>query len=369
MDHDLSQTWSAFSPNGSILVGAGQELSFGATEQQIRGMGARSTVLRLSPPSNVSFIVSTIGRLVGSQLNMMADGYPAAAIAVAGCYSDVKGAHDPGTWARASNTCLSNLDEATAKELAVYLAKRGNDPVVAGKKAGPVAGKVSIYLALVGPVFSTMNLIGERTLPDSARTVDVYPTIEQVNANTLKSAQVPADCRLPAQRLQNNQTTQGGPSSGSLVTTVGYADFAGRAYKQALTAYACTAGGVSWPEDLVLIGTGGKLLASLNLGMWVSSEHSDLMSVSASGNTAKITWDTYEGAGFYSVHQSAHDSVLCVQLHDQRRPRHLHHLWFDGDLSIRRRRQRPAEIAGTMTLQKAPRTHYGWKVTNFQLAG
>lgn len=98
-----------------------------------------------------------------------------------------------------------------------------------------------------------MNYLGEHTLPDSARTVNVYTKAEQqVSATTLKTAEVPADCQLPAQRLRNNKTTQGSPGQGSLVHTVGYGDLARLGYKQALTAYLCSAGGVSWPEDLVL---------------------------------------------------------------------------------------------------------------------
>ncbi len=306
VDQPASKTWAAFSPKGSIVVGAGQELSFGATEQQIRAMGTGSTVLRLSPPSTLSFLVSTLGQLVGTRMPTTADGYATAAVTVAGCLSEVNAAHDAATWARAAQTCVGNLDgEATARLVALYLTKRGVDPVKAGKEAADLVGRASIYLALIGPVFSSMNFIGERTLADSARTVNVYPTVAQVNASTLRSAYVPADCRLPAQRLRNNSTTRGGPGSGWLVNTVGYADFAGLGYKQALTAYECTAGGVSWPEDLVLIGAGGKLLASLNLGSFVKAEHSDLTSVSTSGNTARITWDTYEGAGFYDVYQSA----------------------------------------------------------------
>ena len=227
LDDDVSQTWGLFSPKGSELVGAGKELSFGATEQQVRNLQGTSTVLRLEPPSTVGFLVSTLGRLVGTQLQLMADGYAAGAIAIAGCYSDVKAAHDAGTWTRAALTCLGNLDDATAKTLATYLTERGADPVAAGKTAGGLLGRISVYLALVGPVFSAMNFALEQRLSDSARTVNVYPQAEQVTASTLRSAEVPADCRLPAQRLKNGRTTEGSPGGGSLVDVVAYGDLAG----------------------------------------------------------------------------------------------------------------------------------------------
>ncbi|MBB2893728.1 hypothetical protein [Flexivirga oryzae] len=305
LDDDVSQTWGLFSPKGSELVGAGEELSFGATEQQVRNLQGTSTVLRLEPPSTVGFLVSTLGRLVGAQLEQLADGYAAGAIAIAGCYSDVKAAHDAGTWTRAALTCLGGIDEDLAKTLASYLTERGVAPVKAGKLAGAVVGRLTVYLALVGPVFSTMNFALEQRLSDSARTVNVYPQAEQVTASTLRSAEVPADCRLPAQRLKNGKTTEGSPGGGSLVDIVAYGDLAGLGYKQALTAYVCTAGGVTWPQDLVLIGAGGKLLASLNLGRFVQGEHSDLTTISFSGNAAHIAWTTYQGCCFYHVDQAA----------------------------------------------------------------
>ena len=423
LDQDLSKTWDAFSPQGSLLVGAGQELSFGATEQQIRAMRGTSTVLKLDPPSAVAFMVSTIGQLAGARLQMSADGYAAGAIAVAGCYSDVKAAHDPGTWTRAALTCLGNLDERAAKSLASYLTKRGADPVVAGKTAGRLLGRISIYLALFGPVFSTMNYLGEQVKPESARIVNVYPTIEQkVSAKTLQSAQVPADCQMPAQRLKNNVTTKGSPGQGNLIETVRYGDLAGLGYKQALTAYVCGAGGVSWPEDLVLIGAGGKLLASLNLGTFVPAEHSDLDTVSINDRTAQITWNTYEGAGFGHVYQSATvtyrsgkfvlsnhtityspeavtSAILGAQFEKKRASlkdphvvtdaqwEKLHSAYSDfvfttdgspgtcitagatATCPFEGVKTGPVDVAGSMTLKKTPGTGYGWRVTKLLLPG
>lgn len=276
-----------------------------------------------------------------------------------------------------------------------------------------------------GSTRTSQPVVTPRTAQDAQGAVSRTGAVavgSDVNTYTLKSAQVPADCGLPAQRLQNNQTTKGSPGSGSLVDTVAYADFAGLGYEQALTAYVCTAGGVSWPQDLVLIGDRGRLLASVNLGSWVSSEHSALTSIAVSGSTAKITWETYEGAGSDYVHQSATVSydhgkfvmrnhvatytpeavvsdILSAQFEKQRSSlkdptvvtnaqwQQLTTQYADfaftmnGDSGTCTTVESTATcsfkgvatgsplVAGTMTLQKAPSSHYGWQVTNLQLSG
>jgi hypothetical protein len=50
---------------------------------------------------------------------------------------------------------------------------------------------------------------------------------------------------------------------------------------------------------------GGKRLGYYDLGKHDQQEHSDVRSVSVSGNSATIVWDSYEGAGFYFVHHRA----------------------------------------------------------------
>jgi len=194
----------------------------------------------------------------------------------------------------------------------------------------------------------------------------------------------------------------------------------GLGYKQALTAYVCTAGGVTWPQDLVLIGAGGKLLASLNLGTFVQGEHSDLTTVSFSGNAAHIAWTTYEGCCLDRVDQAATvsyqsgklvlsnhtvsyspeavvDDILVAQSEKKRGslkdPQVVtdsqwteltstygdYTLTMDGSpgtCSTSGRtatcpfsgvRTGPEEISGSITLQKAPGTGYGWSVTDLQM--
>lgn len=294
---------------GNVVVGPGEELSFGATEQAVRG-ATDSTILKLDPPSTLGFLVSTLGQLVGNELGNMADGYVAAAMAISGCAGDVKTAHDAGTWTRAARSCVGSFDTAIAKQFATFLISRGHDPVPAGKLAGAIVGKISIYLALLGPAFSTMNYAAELNVPDSAHTVAVFvkpATPADVTMATLGTAEVPADCNLPAQHLINGATTQGSPGQGSISTDkslVAFADFAGLGYRQALTEYGCNAGGVGWPEVLVLIGAQGQLLGSLDLATLSDAEHSNVTAVSVAGRAAHLTWDSYEGAGFAIVHHA-----------------------------------------------------------------
>ena len=175
LDDVLAQALESVAPNGSILVGAGEEFDIGISEQQVRSSTAAPAVLTLEPPTTLGFLVSLLGQLIGIQMENLADGYVAAAMSVAGCAEDVQAARDAGTWTRAAIDCLRGLDESVAREVATYLTKRGKDPIAAGTLAGQIVGKISIYLALIGPAFSTLNLLAEQALPASARTVNVFP--------------------------------------------------------------------------------------------------------------------------------------------------------------------------------------------------
>ena len=132
-----------------------------------------------------------------------------------------------------------------------------------------------------------------------------------VTAAMLNRAQVPADCDLPAQRLTNGHTTEGSPGAGELVGPEGsagsldLADLAHLGYRQALGIYLCNAGGVSWPETLILTGLGGTLLGSFDLGDLGNAEHADVSSVVMDAGSATVQWTSYEGAGFSIVQHQA----------------------------------------------------------------
>ncbi|WP_159440912.1 hypothetical protein [Jatrophihabitans endophyticus] len=309
LDDALSRTLDGLSPPGQVLVGAGKELDLGFSADQVRNADVGSAVVTFAPPTVDRFLISLVGSLIGDAISDAQQGYTAGAIALAGCYDDVHDARGVDGFARAAQTCLSSLDTSAASALGNYLrVRRGLSDREAGRLAGRLVARVSVYLALVGPVFSTMNFAAEQTLPASARTVTVFPTIEKVTASTLRTAQVPAYCRLPAQRLVAGHTTKGHPGSGDIAVTgalVGRADFAGAGYQQILTVYGCNAGGVGWPQQLLLVGAGGTMLGHYELGKYDRQEHSNLTSLTVAGHSADITWDSYEGAGFYVVHHGA----------------------------------------------------------------
>ena len=156
-----------------MLVAPGQEFSFGLSEDQARA-SKDSVVLRMKPQPALPFLATTLAQLIGTDMVNKADGYAAAAIALAKCSKDVGEAHDGGTIARASLSCVGGLDESIARQLAVYLDHRGVKD--AGKVGGRIVGRTSIYLAVLGPTFNGMNYWAERTVDDGAHTVHVFPT-------------------------------------------------------------------------------------------------------------------------------------------------------------------------------------------------
>lgn len=147
------------------------------------------------------------------------------------------------------------------------------------------------------------------TLTPTPTPTPARPAVADVTLATLTTAEVPANCELPAQRLVNGKTTKGSPGEGGLVLDQGryaFVDLAGLGYKQGLVAYGCNAGGVGWPEHLLLIGDGGRLLASYDLGKVDKKQHATVTGITA-GNPVRMRWSAYEGAGFDIVD---HDSTV-----------------------------------------------------------
>lgn len=119
-----------------------------------------------------------------------------------------------------------------------------------------------------------------------------------VGRATLMSAEVPANCKLPRQRLVRGRTRLGSPGGGGIrLRTVAYGDLAKLGYDQALSVYECSAGGVSWPNTIVLIGVGGDLLGSFDLGDIGRNEHAEVERVTMSHGKGTVTWSSYEGSG------------------------------------------------------------------------
>lgn len=188
--NDLDQAFSVLSELDKVLADSmrdltsdgrmtapGQEYSIGLSEQEARKLPS-FLALRLTPQPVLPFLVTTLGQLAGTDLTNRADGLVAAAMVTAKCSKDVREASDGARLTKAALSCVGGIDGDIAKQLALYLLKRGvKDP---GKVAGKVVGKVSVYLACIGPVFNGMNYWAEQNLIEDARTVHVFPTTIKV---------------------------------------------------------------------------------------------------------------------------------------------------------------------------------------------
>lgn len=296
-----------------VLVGPGEELSFGLTEED--SWQADDALLTMQPPDPGEYLVWLLANLVvTNQAELKSSGLLAAVIGVSGCISDLREVHDGASAAKAAATCVTAIDEDVARHLAAALAKRGVRD--AGRLAGQIVGKMSVYLALLGPVYGSMTYFADTQLDSGARTVSVFLTNPpRVTRRALLTAQVPENCGLPAQRLANGETTQGSPGSGSIDPKATYLDMAGLGYRQALTTYGCNAGGVSWPETLLLVGEGGELLASFDLNDIGHHEHADVDTITVSRSAADIRWQVYEGANGYISYHASHVTYADGELH------------------------------------------------------
>ena len=157
-----------------LLVGAGEELSLGLAEAEVRKL--RDTeVLVLTPPTPLVFLSSLLAQLLMQDGMLKDESSLTAIISLAACAADVKKANadDVLSIAKAALTCLQTRSDDIARLTAQAMGKAGRSPKTAGAAAGLVA-RVSIYLALIGPVFSSMNYAAETVTPKDSRNVSVF---------------------------------------------------------------------------------------------------------------------------------------------------------------------------------------------------
>lgn len=158
----------------SLAVGAGQELSFGLAEKDVRGAKS-STVVELHPPGALLFLTSVLAQLLAQDKALKSTGTLAAVLSVASCVTNVADADkdDPLAVAGAVLVCLQTASETITKLVVRAMIEAGAESAKTVNVAG-VLTRASIYLALVGPLFSWMNWGTETKTLRSARTVDVY---------------------------------------------------------------------------------------------------------------------------------------------------------------------------------------------------
>ncbi|MBO3746108.1 hypothetical protein J5X84_08535 [Streptosporangiaceae bacterium NEAU-GS5] len=132
----------------------------------------------------------------------------------------------------------------------------------------------------------------------------------------LLRAPVPASCRHKAGRLVAGHLPLRHPKGGAdpgfatvlrshgshfLVKPV-LADLTHDGKSELSGVLLCSAGGVTWPELVMVYERGPKLLGFVNLGDVTKAEHSDVTSMSAKHGDLRLTWKSYDGCCF-QVHK------------------------------------------------------------------
>ncbi|WP_139210074.1 hypothetical protein [Microlunatus flavus] len=296
LDNTFGKSMEALIGSNKLVAGT-ETYSFELSEDE--GRRAPQQLLVMKPPNTTQFLLSLLATLVGKDLSDKADGLLAAAILVGACGTDIQAAKDDSSWGKALLSCVQGLDDGAARRLSTYLLERGvQNP---GATAGKIVGRATIYLALVGPLFESMNYLGERTTPDSARNVSLFVRPDGVTRATFKAAEVPAYCQnVPAQRLKSGTTTKGGPGQGWIAgdAAAAYLDLGHLGYKQGFVTYQCSAGGVGWPGIVLDVGAGGTLLHSYKLEkLLLYGDRTSTTSLKVDGDSVVVSWSDHLGAG------------------------------------------------------------------------
>ena len=144
---------------------------------------------------------------------------------------------------------------------------------------------------------------------------EVTPAVAATPRQRLANVIVPAYCRMPAQRLHNGQTAAKYlPASGGIEFRYAAAPISvhlGTSGTQLLAQYRCGAGGVSWPEVLVLYSSTNRFMSSVQLARYAPvSEHVQVDSWRAiSGHRVSVSWRSYDGC-CYNIRR--HRSTLTL---------------------------------------------------------
>ncbi len=158
--------------NDGRYIAAGEEISFGIPVSALRGYSAEY-LIELPAPSVAQFISSTVAQQLTAWGVDQVDGQLAAAIAIANCWSEFASAGDIGQVSGAVLSCLGNADTKIAQLLGEVLRQRGIQEKAAGKLAGKLIGRISLALAFIPAVISTLDYVAERNLPRNARALTI----------------------------------------------------------------------------------------------------------------------------------------------------------------------------------------------------
>lgn len=157
----------------ATLVGPGEQLSVGLDQATVRAAGSDRPVLELRRPSVLVFLLSMLAHLATEQGMDSDTSWVSATVVIAHCASDITAAHGVAAAARAVLTCLGSASDAIGKQVARAMADAGKS-VSQAKAAAGLTTRISIYLAVIGPVFNSMNFERQTHLDPAAGQVHVF---------------------------------------------------------------------------------------------------------------------------------------------------------------------------------------------------
>jgi pimeloyl-ACP methyl ester carboxylesterase len=177
---------------------------------------------------------------------------------------------------------------------------------------GTVTAVVSTLARITGAACSHSGMTKNPkavSLIDSSLTDMIARQQGVTKAADLLNAPVPASCRHTATRLKGYKldydTGNHGLSRGfaELETKQAvFGDVTGDGRSDAVVPFLCTAGGVSWPEFLLVYGPGPRLEGTVDLAsLPMQQEHADVDKLTLSGGKkprVTVAFRSYEGAGF-----------------------------------------------------------------------
>jgi hypothetical protein len=140
--------------------------------------------------------------------------------------------------------------------------------------------------------------------PPTDRTATPRP----VTAEDLLGAEIPATCEhapgaLVDGRLPGLAATEGYAEIGTGLTGTGtsdgvppaFTDVTGDGIDDAVAVLGCSAGGVSWPDVVLLYGPGTALLGAIDLYDVTPAEHATIESLTVADVGVRAVWTTYDG--------------------------------------------------------------------------
>lgn len=143
---------------GNRLIGPGQEISFGFSEDVGRANGHKP-IVELAYPSTELAAASILSQMISAEGIGRTESSLAAVITIAKCGRQLSESRDITSGTRAAVTCLDGAGETIAKLAATALvtARPNADPRAIGRMVGKAVARASIALALAGPVLTAVS--------------------------------------------------------------------------------------------------------------------------------------------------------------------------------------------------------------------